>query len=84
MGIPAQPKPTIEETVITLVSRQMGTPPDRILLETDLIADLGADSLDHVELIMEFEDEFDVNISEEEGDKVTKISDIVALVKSKI
>ena len=50
--------PTIEERVTRIVCNQMGTTPDKISGETSFVNDLGADSLDTVELVMEFEDEF--------------------------
>ena len=52
----------IEERVIEIVCEQMGASRDKITPETSFIQDLGADSLDTVELVMEFEDEFDLNI----------------------
>ena len=51
---------SIEDRVIRIVCDQMGATPDNITTETSFINDLGADSLDTVELVMEFEDEFDI------------------------
>ena len=58
----------IQERVIEIVCEQMGASRDKISLETSFIQDLGADSLDTVELVMEFEDEFDLNIPDEDAE----------------
>ena len=50
---------SIEDRVIRIVCDQMGATPDKVTTETSFINDLGADSLDTVELVMEFEDEFE-------------------------
>ena len=55
--------PSIEERVVKIVCNQMGTTPDKVSKETSFVNDLGADSLDTVELVMEFEDEFEINDS---------------------
>jgi acyl carrier protein len=77
----------IEAKVIEIVSEQMGVDKSEITRETSFINDLNADSLDTVELVMEFEDEFDMSIPDEEAEKIqtvgAAIDHIVTAVKSK-
>lgn len=63
----------IEEKVIEIVSEQMGVDKAEITRETSFINDLNADSLDTVELVMEFEDEFDMSIPDEEAEKIQTV-----------
>lgn len=63
----------IEEKVINIISEQMGAEPSQITRETSFINDLNADSLDTVELVMEFEDEFDMSIPDEEAEKIQTV-----------
>ena len=63
----------IEAKVIEIVSEQMGDDKAEISRETSFINDLNADSLDTVELVMEFEDEFDMSIPDEEAEKIQTV-----------
>lgn len=63
----------IEEKVIEIISEQMGTDKSEITRETSFINDLNADSLDTVELVMEFEDEFNMSIPDEEAEKIQTV-----------
>lgn len=63
----------IESKVIEIVSEQMGVDKSEITRETSFINDLNADSLDTVELVMEFEDEFDMSIPDEEAEKIQTV-----------
>ncbi len=63
----------IERKVIEIVSEQMGVDKAEITRETSFINDLNADSLDTVELVMEFEDEFDTSIPDEEAEKIQTV-----------
>ncbi len=63
----------IEVKVIEIVSEQMGVDKAEITRETSFINDLNADSLDTVELVMEFEDEFDMSIPDEEAEKIQTV-----------
>ena len=63
----------IENKVIDIISEQMGTDRSEIKRETSFINDLNADSLDTVELVMEFEDEFDMSIPDEEAEKIQTV-----------
>ncbi len=77
----------IESKVVEIVSEQMGVDKSEITRETSFINDLNADSLDTVELVMEFEDEFDMSIPDEEAEKIqtvgAAIDYIVNTVKNK-
>jgi len=63
----------IEKRVIEIISEQMGVEKSEISRETSFINDLNADSLDTVELVMEFEDEFDMSIPDEEAEKIQTV-----------
>ena len=63
----------IENKVIEIISEQMGVDKSEITRETSFINDLNADSLDTVELVMEFEDEFDMSIPDEEAEKIQTV-----------
>ena len=64
---------SIEERVINIVAEQMGVDKAQITKETSFVNDLGADSLDTVELVMELEDEFDISISDEDAEKIQTV-----------
>ena len=74
--------PSVQERVIKIVCDQMGTTPDKITPETSFINDLGADSLDTVELVMEFEDEFEISIPDEDAEKIQTVGDAIGFIKS--
>lgn len=63
----------IEQKVIEIISEQMGVDKSEITRETSFMNDLNADSLDTVELVMEFEDEFDMSIPDEEAEKIQTV-----------
>ncbi len=63
----------IEKRVVEIISEQMGADKAEITRETSFINDLNADSLDTVELVMEFEDEFDLSIPDEEAEKIQTV-----------
>ena len=63
----------IEEKVINIICEQMGADKAEVSRETSFINDLNADSLDTVELVMEFEDEFDMSIPDEEAEKIQTV-----------
>jgi len=72
----------IEKKVIEIISEQMGVEKSEITRETSFINDLNADSLDTVELVMEFEDEFDVSIPDEEAEKIQTVGAAVNFIVS--
>lgn len=63
----------IEKKVTEIISKQMGVDKSEINRDTSFINDLNGDSLDTVELVMEFEDEFDMSIPDEEAEKIQTI-----------
>jgi acyl carrier protein len=67
----------IFEKVRDIIAEELGIELDDIKLESDLAEDLGADSLDAIELIMEIESQFDVEIADSEATKMKLVSDIV-------
>jgi len=75
--------PSIEERVVKIVCDQMGTTPDKVQSDTSFINDLGADSLDTVELVMEFEDEFEISIPDEDAEKIQTVGNAVDYITSK-
>ncbi len=75
--------PSIEERVVKIVCDQMGTTTDKITRETSFINDLGADSLDTVELVMEFEDEFEISIPDEDAEIIQTVGNAVDYITSK-
>jgi acyl carrier protein len=61
---------------------QLGVDADQVTLEANFIDDLGADSLDTVELIMAFEEEFDIEIPDADAEKIRTVKDVVNFVES--
>ena len=78
----ADEKSSVREKVIDIVCEQMGASRDKVADETSFINDLGADSLDTVELVMEFEDEFDLNIPDEDAEKIQTVGDAITYIES--
>jgi len=72
------------ERVVKIVCDQMGTTADKITNETSFINDLGADSLDTVELVMEFEDEFEISIPDEDAEKIQTVGAAVSYIDEKL
>ena len=68
----------IASKVRAIIADQLMVDPDEIADEASFVEDLGADSLDTVELIMEFEDEFAVEISDEDAEKISTVGEAVA------
>jgi acyl carrier protein len=61
---------SVKERVIDIVAEQLGVSKDQVTPETSFVNDLGADSLDTVELVMELEEEFDINIPDDAAEKI--------------
>jgi len=74
---------TLEEKVIELVMEQLDVTKEECVLEASFIDDLGADSLDLVELIMEMEEKFGVEIADEELEKIRTIKDVIEFLTKK-
>ena len=71
------------EKIKTLLANQLGIKEDKIKLESKVLEDLGADSLDVVELLMTLEDEFGVEVGEEDAVKLKTVADIVKIIDKK-
>lgn len=67
----------IEAKVVGIVSEQLHVPKEKVTREAHFINDLGADSLDTVELIMKFEDAFDLKIPDEAAEKIQTVGDAI-------
>lgn len=72
----------IDAKVIEIVSEQMGVDKAEITRETHFINDLNADSLDTVELVMEFEDEFELSIPDDEAEKIQTVGQAIDYIKA--
>jgi acyl carrier protein len=68
---------TVEKRVIEIIVEQLKVSPEEVTLEASFIDDLGADSLDLVELIMAMEEEFGLEISDEDAEKIQTVQDAV-------
>jgi len=71
----------IEAKVIEIVAEQMGADREKISRETSFVEDLNADSLDTVELVMEFEDEFETSIPDEQAEKIQTVGQAIDFIK---
>jgi len=67
----------VESKVIAIIVEQLGIEEGEVKLESNFIDDLGADSLDTVELVMAFEEEFDLEIPDEEAEKITTVGSAI-------
>jgi acyl carrier protein len=74
----------IEAKVKKAIIDKLGVEESKVTLEASFINDLGADSLDTVELVMKFEEEFDMKIPDEDAEKITKVGDAVNYIVSKL
>jgi len=72
---------SVDERVIAIVAEQLGVNKDQINLETSFVNDLGADSLDTVELVMELEEEFDINIPDDAAEKIQTVGQAIEYIK---
>lgn len=71
---------TVEERVKQIVAEQLGVDEAQVTAEAAFMDDLGADSLDTVELVMALEEEFDIEISDEDAEKIQKVQDAVSYI----
>ncbi|MCB1126639.1 MAG: acyl carrier protein [Verrucomicrobiae bacterium] len=72
---------TVEERIKDIVVEQLGVKPEQVTPEAKFIEDLGADSLDTVELVMAFEEEFGNEIPDEEAEKLQTVGDVIKYVE---
>lgn len=73
---------TIEERVKKIIVEQLGVKEDEVVTAASFVDDLGADSLDTVELVMALEEEFDIEIPDEEAEKITTVQAAIDYVDS--
>ena len=75
---------SIEERVKTIICDQLGKEAEKVTLSASFIDDLGADSLDIVELVMAIEEEFDIEIPDSDAEKVVTVGDVVDYIKENV
>ena len=73
---------TIENQVKEIIVDQLGVDPEKVTSDAKFIEDLGADSLDTVELVMTFEEKFSVEVPDEDAEKLKSVADVVAYIKA--
>ncbi len=73
---------SIEDRVKDIIVDQLGVNADQVTPEAKFVEDLGADSLDTVELVMAFEEEFDVEVPDEEAEKLQSVGDVITYINS--
>jgi len=75
---------TIEKRVKEIIANQLGVDQEEVVPEASFVEDLGADSLDLVELIMAIEEEFGVEVPDEEAEKIRKVQDAIDYIQKHI
>ncbi|MEK6671918.1 MAG: acyl carrier protein [Nitrospirota bacterium] len=73
----------IEEKITEIIAKQLGVNASEVTPEASFVEDLGADSLDTVELVMAFEESFNIEIPDEDAEKITKVKDAIDYIKNK-
>ena len=73
---------TIEERVKKIVIEQLGVADDQVTPDASFVDDLGADSLDTVELVMALEEEFDAEIPDDEAEKITTVKQAIEFIQA--
>jgi acyl carrier protein len=73
---------SIEDRVKDIIVDQLGVNADQVTPEAKFVEDLGADSLDTVELVMAFEEEFDIEVPDEEAEKLQAVGDVISYITS--
>ncbi len=74
----------LEDRVSAIIVEQLGVTKEELTPQASFIDDLGADSLDIVELVMAMEEEFDIEIPDDDAEKIQTIQDVVSYVKRKV
>jgi acyl carrier protein len=74
---------SVEEKVKAIIVDQLGVSAEEVKPEASFVDDLGADSLDLTELIMAMEEEFDIEIDDEDAQKIVKVQDAISYISSK-
>ncbi len=73
----------IDEKVKEIIAKQLGVNAAEVTPEASFVEDLGADSLDTVELVMAFEETFNIEIPDEDAEKIAKVKDAIEYIKNK-
>jgi len=73
----------VEEKVKEIIAKQLGVDSEKVTSEASFVDDLGADSLDTVELVMAFEEAFNIEIPDEDAEKILKVQDAVKYIDDK-
>jgi acyl carrier protein len=74
---------SIEDSVKDIIVEQLGVNADQVNPGAKFVEDLGADSLDTVELVMAFEEEFEIEVPDEEAEKLQSVGDVIEYIKSR-
>lgn len=74
----------VDEKVKEIISKQLGVDQSEVTPEASFVEDLGADSLDTVELVMAFEEAFNIEIPDEDAEKIAKVKDAIDYIKNKL
>ncbi len=74
----------VDEKVKKIISEQLGLSEDEVNFESSFVDDLGADSLDTVELVMAFEEEFGIEIPDEDAEKIATVQNAIDYIKEKV
>ena len=75
---------TIQRKITTILTDKIGIPESEITIDASFVKDLGIDSLDYAELVMEFEQTFDIKIPDNDAEKMQTIGEAVAYIQSKL
>lgn len=73
----------VEEKIKEIISKQLGIDMEKVTPEASFMDDLGADSLDTVELVMAFEESFNIEIPDEDAEKIVKVQNAINYIKDK-
>ena len=73
----------VGEKVKEIIAKQLGVDIDKVTMEASFVEDLGADSLDTVELVMAFEEAFNIEIPDEDAEKILKVQDAITYIEDK-
>jgi acyl carrier protein len=75
---------SVKERVIDIVAEQLGVAKDQITDQTHFVNDMGADSLDQVELVMELEEEFDISIPDDAAEKIQTVGEAIHYIEQAV
>jgi acyl carrier protein len=74
----------VPEKITEIIVEQLGVKPEEVTMEASFVDDLGADSLDTVELVMALEEEFGIEVPDEEAEKLVTVGDAVKYIEEKL